>query len=185
MSEQPNGPSIRFDVMPPDVSAIWLPILSPGPGQAIRGTILSEHMLGVWTHYVQGRTEPHLEGPAGCPGCCVKRAKRWKGYYAIHWTAKDRMGLAELTPWAVANCPLLRAQPYRTVRGWLIEVSRANGMPQGRVACEIQPPPYRRDPPALAEPPDVAAALLRIWSGRRDGPTGRLTCGEPLEEPPF
>lgn len=185
MSEPGSGPRIRFDAMPPDISEIWVPILSPKPGCAVRGVVISEYLAGVWTHYVEGRTEPHLEGPAGCPGCELKRAKRWKGYYAIEQAQSGRIGLVEITAWALANCQPLNEQPYRTVRGWLIDVSRPAGKANGRVSCLIQPPPYRRSPEPIPDPIDVPAALVRIWSGRRDGPTHVIRCGQPIEEPPF
>lgn len=176
---------VDWSVPVPEEAPAPVPILSPAPGTAVRGIVLSSALVGVWTHWFNGRTTPHLLGRGGCSGCREHLSKRWKGYLAIYWQAGVCVGLAELTPSAARACPELIEATGADLRGYLIELARPLGKKNGRVSLRLQPPPYRRAPDKLPPAPDVRACLLRIWDRREDGVSCIWNTGEALEEPPF
>lgn len=174
-----------WDVSPPLEQVLYIPILSPSPGTRVRGVVLSERLVGVWTHWRAGRTEPHHKDQTGCPGCREGLARRWKGYLGIWWPAGSRVALAELTVGAARLCPVLSDPMPSSLRGWLLTLARPFGKMNGPVSIELSPPPAAGSDDGLKPAPDVRRALLVIWERREDGPSGVLSAEEGPEEAPF
>lgn len=129
-----------------------------GKSEKHKTIILSEKLIGIWTHYYKRRTIPHEE--PDCPACRDKNARRWYGFLACWAPSSDFRYLLELTP--QASEPLLDYQSRRkTIRGLEIMVRRCGDRPNS--PCETIIP--REQQGNLALPPsfDVKEALMIIW----------------------
>src|SRR6266511_4172747 len=80
----------------------------------VEGIILSDMTRGILVHFRDARTTPCLgselpcDGRASaCPACLEGCPRRWKGYLGLQEARSGRVGLAELTPWAVAHAQVL------------------------------------------------------------------------------
>lgn len=125
--------------------------------------ILSDHLVGIWTHWVGGRTQPCSCGH----GCVCERenvTSRWKGYLACCYVTNGKMCLAELTGEA-ARCISLQDSPLtgQPLRGLTLRLRRDRQSRGGRVIAGIVSG-ERFDTAALPACPDVHAELVRIWT---------------------
>jgi len=124
--------------------------------------ILSQHICGVWTHWMHGRTLPCQAG-FGCE--CEKASipTRWKGYLAAALVTDGKVVLAELTGDSARSLMLqdnvLTGPP---LRGLTLRLSRDRHSKGQRVIAGIRTVP-RFASEAMPAEPDVHAELLRIW----------------------
>ena len=156
---------------------MMIPIWSPKPREIIRGVILSTRYTGVWTHFIDGRTQPHLNDDKLCPGCLLGRSKRWKAYIAVWSERFSRVGLFELTTEAVRTCPAFLNE-QNNLRGWKIALERKGIQPNSPVHADLT----RMDPsPKLRPDIDVLAALTKIWNSPARATHRQARAGEGLE----
>lgn len=125
----------------------------------IRGTIVSDKMVYVPTHYWGGRTMPCTENE--CPACQAKRGKRWHAYIAFVPRGSRETQLLELTEHAAY--PVYETQErLGTLRDVQIFAQRRSAKPNAAVVvtCTTDEAGLL----TLPAPPDLAAALRVIWS---------------------
>lgn len=123
--------------------------------------ILSKVLIGTWTHFFRGRTQPCL-GDA-CAICADQITRRWHGW-VVGWGSKDRsMRIVELPAG-----PAVTLSDFGKERGGLrgvgIRLSRRNGKPNGPVVIAISG--AQIDSALLPPCPDLAPLLLRMWQIR-------------------
>lgn len=133
---------------------------SPGPrDHVVRVKAGEEHtfiscssaLWGVWTHWINDRTEPCILPAVECNGCKKQAPVRWKGYLHCYDTAGRRSVFLELTP-ATAQQLIELSKPNTDLRGLSFRISRGNGgkahlrvaWAGGRYAVNDLPP--SRDP---------------------------------------
>jgi len=162
MNPPGNLGEVVWGVSPPLDRQPYVPILSPGPGRTITGVILSDALVGVFTHWYDGRTVPCYHGPGGVCALCQWAPRRWKGYVALLWNGTPRQGMAEITLDAVRGCPRL-ADKDVSLRGLRLVLQRKGRVPNGPVTATVSPSPFQIE--SLPVPFTVQDALLRIWSG--------------------
>jgi hypothetical protein len=129
-----------------------------GRSEKHRTIILSEKLIGVWTHYFRGRTCPHEEPT--CPACDAKNARRWYGYLACWNTTTDTRYMLELTPQA-AEILIEYERKRKSLRGLEIYVRRTGDKPNS--PCETIIPKEQQSHLALPGAFDVREALMIIW----------------------
>lgn len=141
-------------------------ILSPKAGEAKSCLLLGGEKVGVWLHFVLGRTVPCTEPHAPCPHCKTPGVLRHKKEYLAGVTLRAFYPcLPELTPHALMVCPELE-EPEQ-LRGKLLKLSRPGEQYNGAVWAALSSP--RVDADSLIAPFDVPEALIAIWEseGRR------------------
>ena len=160
MRQPSEGNGIQWnDGPPPRQNTMFYPLVRASHLAAQHFCILSDTVIGVWTHFMEdGSTHPCFHDRA-CKGCQDKRATRWAGYLACLRTAKPNLVLVEITPDAYYGCPPLHHKKELSLRGCLLTITRAKGK-RGKVHCELKPSKLVQSIPALF---DVKEALCRIW----------------------
>jgi hypothetical protein len=127
--------------------------------------ILSPHLVGVWTHWIDGRTQPCIKG-IGCLCEAEELPTRWKGYLAAMAQGHDRPVLVELTANAARLLPACELEaPHGGIRGRFLRLSRASRRKTGPIEATLGPsaPEGKLLPPC----PNVQAELQRIWTSGR------------------
>lgn len=162
-----NTPAIGWceDVPPPE--NVFIPILSPKPGKPVRGFLLSDAHVGVWTHYYNERTVPHREPHSSCLPCQYALAKRWKAYFGCWSVQLCRLVMIELTRRSMEESLNFPNATRFFRRGLELFVSRRGSKANSPVIFELN---ANKDPGCeLPKPFNVQKALERIWYGNRDG----------------
>lgn len=122
------------------------------------GVILSDHTLGVGTHYHQGRTV--LCNDENCELCQVYGPSRWYGFWAVYHGQDKPATLFQFTSgvWHTVESYL---QKWSTLRGAKFVAERANARHNSRVVLQID----RADgnPDDLPKAFDVEGTLRKIW----------------------
>lgn len=128
--------------------------------------ILSDHLVGVWTHWLDGRTQPCM-APNDCGCQRMHIPHRWKGYLACSLTTDRKVVLAELTGEA-CRCISLQDSPLtgKPLRGLVLRLQRDRRSRGGRVLAGIRSE-ARVASDTLPRAPDVHEELMRIWTSRR------------------
>jgi hypothetical protein len=144
----------------PDVEAqpIGIPIRRTPVSGSAGGIILSDDILGCYTHFWQGRTRP-CAGPA-CNICAEGIARRWHAWFVTKNKHDSHQFLVEVPAGPALALAAWRKENF-TLRGWLIKLSRANKKVNGRVIIEMSGP--KVDSMLLPPCPDVPGLLLRMW----------------------
>jgi len=161
----PTRRKVRFPVFtttdrPPDnASGPGLRLIRASAKTPIIGTITSDRLLGVNTHYYSGRTQP-CSAP-DCRACADAIPWRWHAYISLILDDTSEHTLLELTASAVA--PIVEYQDlHTTLTAARLKVTRPNGRPNGRVWVQIKPP---NEPTiALPPPPNIPRTLCHIWN---------------------
>jgi hypothetical protein len=175
----PTQQLINWNAPPPDDSGLYVPILSPKARGSVTATIVSEHMIGVNTHFSRNRTEPCIGIDNGCEACKKGQSTRWKGYLGAWHGGFGRYVLAEITAAAARDVGGLLTDPNKSLRGMEIHLCRVGVKPNAPVKCEIRPGRMKSDQVPSAF--DERAALCRIWERRKeDAPL----VGDDVEEIP-
>lgn len=89
-------------------------------------TIIGDRVKGVWYHWVNGRSAPHMKDERTCDGCNRKKQKKWKGYLHCFAAQMKQEIFLELTPTAAASLCQQLARPHG-FRGCQIRVVRTKG----------------------------------------------------------
>lgn len=144
----------------PDDSAgpIGLPLARTPQSGCLVLTILSDHLLGCWTHYFRRRTQPCLGGE--CFICGTSSPRRWYGWLIGYDLSKGQKSIVEV-PAAVALHLRSYREKHASLRGHRIKLFRKSSKPNGPVAVEMAPP--KIDVAMLPECPDIVALLCKVW----------------------
>lgn len=138
----------------------FYPIWSPTPDREIHVVLVSQSLLGVFTHWIDGRTRPCLGSREECVGCDLKLPRRWKCFLGAFNPASGRLGILEVTQEAFLRCRQLnedsgklRGLTVRLIRTGLAKNARVTALVGARVTAGATVPPSF----------DVKAALERVW----------------------
>lgn len=123
------------------------------------GIVTSEHPIGCYTHYANGRTVP-CEGEQDCEACKTGFAYRWHGYAAVLLTDKLEHVIFEYTA-PPAKTFAAYAEQYETLRGCYFHASRPGKRPNSRVVLKAVPGDLQKW--RLPDPPDLKTILCHIW----------------------
>jgi hypothetical protein len=126
-----------------------------------RAYILSDRVLGCFTHYSPACSKPCLRTP-GCPWCKERLPKREKGYLCGLDMLSGRQVIVELTKGCYESCPRLLKDAGK-LRGLVIVLGRRgtamNAPVWARLESEVHPKTKGMLPPEF----DLASALFRLW----------------------
>lgn len=141
-----------------DLDYEWRIRRAPADGKPVLYLCISTDIEGVRTHFVGGRTVPHLQ--RNCVGCRCGKASEWHGYIlAIEDRTKDRV-LFEFT--ARAAGPFTRFfEQHGSLRGLVFRASRTrkDSTAPVRIECLRQAKPDVQIP----QETDILPLLARIW----------------------
>lgn len=130
---------------------------APKSGKAVF-TILSERLLGCWTHFFLGRTQPCVDD--GCTICSPKAPRRWYGWLAGYDVAQRTKALVEVPPGVALGLKAYRLE-VGNLRGHAIQLSRKNSKDNGPVVGRFAAGIYASE--MLPPCPDVVSLLMRMW----------------------
>jgi hypothetical protein len=120
--------------------------------------ILSDKLIGCWTHYFLGRTQPCLEGD--CHMCSPKAPRRWYGWLVgLHFARREKV-VVEVPPGVALNLRAYREQ-VGNLRGHVVRLARRNKRPNGPVVGQFTPGKFAAD--FLPTCPDLIPLLMRMW----------------------
>jgi len=153
----------------------YIRIASPKVGKPVRFFSLSSAVLGVWTHWVDGRSHPcFLEGCAWCTNGTVY-PRRWKGYLYGHDIEGHVVCLLELPADTVRGHIQLRDASVNLC-GASIIAERIGPSPNSSVRAVVRLDAAIRV--RAAQEPDVMAHLARIWGVPPETPSMDLAGGD-------
>lgn len=146
---------------------------APGPrllvlrlraGQKCSFVILSETIIGIWTHWSGRASNPCFTPKEDCEGCKKGYPKRWKGYIHCIDKSAHRHVFLELTPMSATS---LRGQipGGSSLRGFSLSAERGRG-DKARLAVLIeQYCPKISDLPQAIDP---IPTLSELWGLKPD-----------------
>lgn len=155
---------VQWEAPEPDTAVSEPPIklLKVKPMQPHQVWVLSDFVLGVKTHWVNGRTQPCLGMVNGCEGCKVGLSIRKKGYLCVWGGAAGSVSLLEITPTAFDFEPKLYYSSG--LRGMLLRAKRMGNDPKSALRIEMSDTAHC--PHELPPSCDVQEVLCRIWFGK-------------------
>lgn len=159
MSDKPVALTFDIPASAPRGYSIW----RPGPGQVLRVLVLSNRIVGCWTHFA-GQTSTGCPGdPKFCFGCANKLPRRWRGYLACVNVKTQETGIVEITQGA-ANQWAERLQGGAPgLRGYGLTLRRRAAYARAPVVLEFSTTKAPED--SLPQPFNLEAALRAIWAG--------------------
>lgn len=125
---------------------------------AITGIVTSHTYLGCYTHWDSYRTQPC--GEESCKLCKEGQPRRWQCYFSIMGQASRRQIVVQLTPLAAQSLDEA-IERYGSLRGLLINLTRANRRPNSRIIVETRALPM--PDPNLPEGVDIKRYMELIW----------------------
>lgn len=157
----PAGP--QWAASPPTVPESFALPLRRVPPKGVRGlVILSDHLIGCYTHYFAGRTQPCQTG--NCDACNANNQRRWHGYLLV-WNPTNGYRLVlELSHHASAQLAET-TKTLTTLRTLAIAARRVPEKPNGKIILEIERTSHKPD--ELPPPIDTAKYLLHLWGVKR------------------
>lgn len=144
----------------PDASAgpLGLQVVrAPSKGK-VSFTLLSDAVLGTWTHYFRRRTQPCMG--VECQICPLENTRRWYGWLVGFNVLRGQKWLVEVPAGVALNLQAWRRE-RGSLRGCSLSLFRANNKENGPVRGEISPP--HLDIGLLPECPDIVSLLCRMW----------------------
>lgn len=120
--------------------------------------ILSNDLLGCWTHFFGGRTVPCTG--EDCEACKAGSSGRWHGYVSAVEVKTHERVIFECTASAAEHLAAYRAK-HGTLRGCHTLASRTSARPNARV--QLRSKPLDQAEVQLPLPMNVQAALCHIW----------------------
>jgi len=149
----------RWDAPPPQPTQLpYLPLERIKPGGAFRAIITTPTALGVWTHFMGGRTLPCMD--SDCPGCLAQMPRRWEGYLGCLTPSPSRHIIVALTPAAALGISDTAVDRF-ALRGNLIIFERAGKRLNSRLRARVEPIEFYQK--MLPPEPDLKAHLMHIW----------------------
>lgn len=153
-----KGLIIRQDV-PPTLGR-YLQLKKVAAKEVFVATICSPGWVGVPTHYVGGRTIPHVLEKKNCEGCKLRRRIGWYGY--LHLCFPEGRGQFVLGFTALACEYLDKVRDNRpNLRGIVVSVARENQHPKGCLKFDFVG--MVPDPEKLPVPYDPLITMYRLW----------------------
>lgn len=155
-----NGPIRWAAVPPPKRSRVYAELVSPVSRAGFCGICLAPEIVGVFTHYQDGRTRPC----AGSECWCHRegRQPRWKGYMPILLFPGEKTCLFEITENAASQM-LPWFDPKEGLRGVHFHAKRRTNKSRSPVDVERKPYTYAK---FLPVPFDPVPVLLNLWGVR-------------------
>lgn len=141
----------------PDDTRAW-PIMRVGTKGVSRLVIVSNELIGRFTHYWKGRTQPCLTDV--CEACANGQAARWYGWLAVISETSGAKAIVEITYQGYVSVAdtITFAD---TLRGRGMAIRRIPAKPNGKMRVEIRP--HKTVPIELPNEPDIRAILERMW----------------------
>jgi hypothetical protein len=169
-----------------DVPPLELPfaeIVSPRPKNPVEVIVVNSRPIGVYTHYVNGRTKPHLRDRALCEGCQQARKRTYKCYLGGWLPGKDQYCLVEVTHFAAEQWKRHIDDVNKDWRGARIKVTRLGTQMNSRCKLDVSFDVHPKD--KLPPPLPIMEILLQIWGGEKQSrrPRDGATVHAPEEVP--
>lgn len=161
----------RLSSRPPKAEmAVKIPILRV-PARGMAGArILSHDVVGSYTHYAHGRTQP-CDGD-GCEYCEQGTQRRWRGYLMIVSTKSGAIVSMELTAASMARIDQ-HFRAHRTLRGSSIRAERKGGRENGELMVFLE---AKSDGELdLPKAPSQRKWLEKLWGIKLVKPTPLIT----------
>lgn len=141
-------------------------IVRTPPDKPLIGIVTSEHPVGCYTHYANGRTVP-CDGVDNCDACKAGFAWRWHGYAAVLLTDKLEHVIFEYTA-PPAKTFAAYIDQYENLRGCYFQAIRPGKRPNSRVVVKAVPADLQKW--RLPDAPDLKQLLCHIWGVKNDQP---------------
>lgn len=166
----PNPNSQGWSNRPPGDVRPFYPICRPFMSEVLRGVVLSEMLIGRYTHFHKAlcQTIPCTRETDHCEGCRLKLARRWRGYLWVATAGKHPVSIFEVPKLAALDHQDRLAGAAPGIAGYGITLRRRGGLPQGRVILTFDDLP-RRLAGAYALP-SLIDTLTAIWTEAPDPP---------------
>lgn len=150
---------LQFSHQPPlEATRYAMRLLRTPTAGKLHLVVTSDQMLGCWTHYYSGRTNP-CTGP-GCEPCEHGASSRWHAYLSAYDPPTDEHLLFECTAAAAEVFAAYRAK-HGTLRGCEFVAQRVQRRANARVHIICKPANLQVvNLPAEA---NVQAALCHLW----------------------
>lgn len=113
-----------------------VPLLRTPQNGFLAGHILSKQLTGTYTHYAQGRTQPHED--TECIHCAAKIPYRYHAYLSILNDRNRKACVIEMTA-APAELITQWVEANAYLRGVHISLCRPRKTLNGRVAIDLRP----------------------------------------------
>jgi hypothetical protein len=167
----------------PPLELPFAEIASPKAGGYIEGIAVNSRVVQVYTHYVSGRTKPHLRDKSLCEGCQQARKRTYKAYMAVWLPGTSQYALMEITHYAAMAWSKFINDEKWSWRGARLKTIRLGRGPNGR--CRLEVSWKAHDPVKLPDPIPIMEILLQIWAGEtRKGKVPDRVTPHTLEEVP-
>lgn len=148
-----------FDEAPSlEAGPLGLPVKRAPTKGADVYTILSEQLVGCWTHFYRRRTQPCV-GEA-CSICAEQSPRRWYGWLIGFDVARREKSLVEVPPGVALALRAYREQ-VGNLRGHCMQLSRRNSKENGPVVGRFIPGKFASE--LLPPCPDIVPLLMRMW----------------------
>lgn len=151
--------------MPPE-NPLFFPIYRPKAGQCLRTICLSNSILGVLTHWIDGHEIPCLRTSGKCVCSAAPVQVRWTGFLCcVLSDVRARPAILPITDHAARQCPLL-VSSAKDLRGLQIHYAREKGGECAKCWARIVEPTVsdKSIPPAF----DLWHALITVWKNHFD-----------------
>lgn len=149
----------RWDVPPPTPTNLpYLPLVRVPPGKPLSGLLTSQSVLGVWTHFLGGRTLPCMS--SDCKGCEAQMPKRWEGYISLITPSPSKHILVALTPGAALGISDTAPDPLQ-LRGNLVIFERGGKRLNSRLRARVERVDFYQK--MLPPEPNLKEHLVHIW----------------------
>lgn len=155
--------SVDWSDQPPDHQMRYIPIYSPRPGQVMRLIILSDEVVGAWTHWLDERTIPCRGRDQGCVCRKMDLSRRWKGYLGCFDPEIGKVVIAELTLSAYHCLADSLSEIGHSLRGRGLILMRAGKSVRSSVVADTNVNVPTPEGFVLPSAPNVREALRRIW----------------------
>ncbi len=177
MSDSPN----RRQPFAPHAHRGTLPdTLKVHPGKGLTAIILSQRVLGVYTHWVGQRSLPcnSRDGEHCLVDHRTAGRYRWQGWCAVLPVAGTAPGFVSLTEAVVKANPYLRTA--KTLRGATLHLWRSGENKESKMLCRVSAGDTVRND--LPIPPSTVEFLCRLWNIQYMGKLPEGIEGWPLEQ---
>jgi len=143
-------------------------ILTIRPGGGEKVICLSSRLVGVFVHFVDGRTTPCTEQPpkgkhpgSRCHVDHLRTSTRWQGWLAVQLQKCPLPFMLSITEAVVRDAKSLLVMSGN-LRGLRMLLFRSNSSPRSKLCCQLFEGASAWEGGLLPEP-DVREFLFRLW----------------------